>query len=128
MPVAGGTFLHRVETTFVLPVIVPTENGKSGFRPDNLTAEFESGPLQRLLNLTTEQAGMPTVGDVSGKEHIRVCPIDPMVVLDLPFTTGGKRYFPGPGRSVSPRGVVVDAVRRVGFMGFRLWRFHPSPV
>src|SRR5207302_2558070 len=114
LPVAGGTFLNRIETTLMLPVIVSPRNGKSGFGPDNLTPEFESGSLQRLLNLTAKQARMPTIGDISRKERIGVGPIDPIVVLDFPFATGGKRDFSCFRRFVPPRGGLVDAIGWVG--------------
>src|ERR1019366_9714112 len=108
IPVRGLAPAHGIPARFVLPVVVAPAQGEVLFGPDDLRADSEVRLLQSPRYLGCMQTGMPDVGDVAGKQSIRSCPVDSVIVRNA-----ARLPRPAQPRLFAPFGVVLDPARRV---------------
>jgi hypothetical protein len=82
-PVRTRRSADRIPARLVLPMVVAPAEGEAVFRPNDLGAHAEPGSLQRQLDFTGVQAGVPDVRDGPVEKGPCLSPVGLIVVGDL---------------------------------------------
>ena len=93
----------------MLPVVIAAAEHQPVLCPDDLGADGEARGDQAVGHSRCVQRAMPNIGHITWKEGPGLAPVRAVVIQDLARSLGLGR-----ARLVAPRGIVLDAVGRVG--------------
>src|SRR5581483_5505951 len=112
---AGRSLSYRIETGFVLPVIIAAAQHQAGLGPYDLRPNQEAASIKTLGNGLRVNPRVPDVSDLARKQAPSFTPIGAVIIVDPAGPRGrGNTGFD------SPIGIVLDAVGRVGHHQVRM--------